>query len=193
MATISSFRDLRVFQAAFAAGMRIYHLSKEWPAEERYELTGQVRRSSRSVCACITEAWRKRRYPAAFAAKLNDAEAEAAETRVWLDVAHACGYLSSAEHRALDREYHSILAQLVHMIDHADEWAVGKPDLSPQGRIQRRQPDRAPESLGGEEGGRAPHPQSPSPRAETKEDPSPEASAARTDPQSRRKAPQRQP
>jgi four helix bundle protein len=74
--------DLEVYQRAFAAAMRIFELSKSFPNEERYALTGQIRRSSRSVCANLAEAWRKRRYPAAFVSKLGDAEGEAAETRI---------------------------------------------------------------------------------------------------------------
>jgi four helix bundle protein len=81
------FRALDVYQNAFAAGLRIYELTKRFPGEERYALTDQIRRSSRSVCANIAEAWRKRRYQAAFVAKLSDAEGEAAETQVHLEFA----------------------------------------------------------------------------------------------------------
>jgi len=90
---IRHFRDLDVYQNALAAGLRAYDLSKEFPVEERYELTDQVRRSSRSVCANIAEAWRKRRYEAAFIAKLSDAEGEAAETQVHLEFAFRHNYL----------------------------------------------------------------------------------------------------
>ena len=76
-----------------AAAVHIFEISKRFPVEERYSLTDQVRRSSRSVCANIAEAWRKRRYPGAFVSKLKDAEAEAAETELWLEVAVRCGYL----------------------------------------------------------------------------------------------------
>ena len=77
---VKSHTDLRVYQAAFETAMRIFELSKGFPVEERYALTDQIRRSSRSVCANLAEAWRKRRYRAAFVAKLSDCEAEAAET-----------------------------------------------------------------------------------------------------------------
>ncbi len=87
MALVKHFKELRVYQHAFAAATRIYRLSKRWPAEERYSLTDQIRRSSRSVCANIAEAWRKRRYPAHFVSKLSDSDSEAAETQVWLDFA----------------------------------------------------------------------------------------------------------
>ena len=84
---IRSFRDLNVYQNALDAAMEIYEISKSFPPEERFSLTDQFRRSSRSVCANIGEGWRKRRYQAAFISKLNDSEGEAAETQVWLDIA----------------------------------------------------------------------------------------------------------
>lgn len=83
--TIKTHRDLDVYQMAFEAAMRIFELTKRFPKEETYSLTDQIRRSSKSVCSNIAEAWRKRRYEAAFVSKLNDAEAEAAETQVWLE------------------------------------------------------------------------------------------------------------
>jgi four helix bundle protein len=89
---IRHFRDLDVYQNALAAGLRVYELTKRFPIEERYALTGQARRSSRSVCANIAEAWRKRRYEAAFIAKLSDAEGEAAETQVHLEFAFRHSY-----------------------------------------------------------------------------------------------------
>ncbi len=115
--------DLKVFQRAFAAAMRFFELSKHFPAEEKYSLTDQGRRSSRSVCGNISEAWRKRRYPAAFVSKLSDAEGEAAETQVWIQFAVRCGYLDQAEGRALYSEYDEIIAMVVDMIRHADDWS----------------------------------------------------------------------
>ena len=85
MAHITSYKQLRVYQAAMDAAMRIFQLSKRFPAEERYSLTDQIRRASRSVCSNIGESWRKRRYRAAFISKLSDSETEAEETRVWLE------------------------------------------------------------------------------------------------------------
>lgn len=85
MKNIRHFRELEVYQLAMEAALRIFEISKSFPVEERYSLTDQIRRSSRSVCANIAEAWRKRRYPNAFVSKLSDAEAEAAETQVWLE------------------------------------------------------------------------------------------------------------
>jgi four helix bundle protein len=93
MEIIKSHRDLRVYQKAFENAMDIFHLSKNFPKEELYSLTDQVRRSSRSVCANIAEAFRKRKYPKAFSLKLNESEAEAAETQNWLDFALECCYL----------------------------------------------------------------------------------------------------
>jgi four helix bundle protein len=87
MTNIRHFRELDVYQMAMVMAVQTFELTKGFPAEERYSLTDQMRRSSRSVCANIAEAWRKRRYPAAFASKLSDAEAEAAETEVWLELA----------------------------------------------------------------------------------------------------------
>lgn len=84
---VRHFRDLDVYPNALAIGLRIYELTKGFPVEERYALTDQIRRSSRSVCANIAEAWRKRDYEAAFVAKLSDAESEAAETQVHLEFA----------------------------------------------------------------------------------------------------------
>ena len=84
---IKTHKDLKAYQKAFGAARPIFELSKKFPKEETYSLTDQIRRSSRSVCANLAEAWRKRRYEAAFIAKLNDCEAEAAETQTWLDFA----------------------------------------------------------------------------------------------------------
>ncbi len=86
MANIRGFRELRVYQNAFEAAMEIFEITKTFPPEERYSLTDQIRRSSRSVCSNLGEAWRKRRYPAHFVSKISDAEMEADETRVWLEV-----------------------------------------------------------------------------------------------------------
>jgi len=102
--------------------MELFELSKEFPRQETYSLTDEMRRSSRSVTTCIAEAWRKRRYEAAFVSKLNDAEAEAAETQDWIDYAVKCGYLERTAAVRLFKEYDAILATLVGMITHADKW-----------------------------------------------------------------------
>src|SRR5262245_55139093 len=94
MSKIQTHRDLEVYRKAFDTAMQIFELSKPFPKEETYSLTDQIRRSSRSVCANLAEAWRKRRYEAAFISKLSDSESEAAETQVWLEFAVKCGYLN---------------------------------------------------------------------------------------------------
>lgn len=125
MASIKDYRELRVYQSAIDAAMDIFDLTKAFPPEERYSLTDQIRRSSRSVCANIGEVWRKRRYRAHFVSKLSDAEAEAEETRVWLDIALRCQYISDAKAGELDDVYDKILGQLVNMITKPDQWILG--------------------------------------------------------------------
>ena len=124
MAHIPSHKELRVYKAAMDAAMRIFEITKGFPAEERYSLTDQIRRASRSVCANIGEAWRKRRYGAHFVSKLSDSESEAEETRVWLEFSWRCGYLSETQASELDLEYDQIIAQLVRMIDRRDQWLI---------------------------------------------------------------------
>ncbi len=122
---IRSHKELRVWQEAMDLAMEVFGLSRGFPADERYSLTDQVRRSSRSVAANIAEAWRKRRYEAAFVAKLNDAEGEAAETQTHLEIALRCGYIKTAAASALDSRYEQLLAQLVTMSTHPEVWVVG--------------------------------------------------------------------
>ena len=124
---IRHFRDLDVYQNALVTGLRVYELSKKFPAEERYALTDQIRRSSRSVCANIAEAWRKRRYEAAFVSKLSDAETEAAETQVHAEFAFHHGYLSREEFLKVDDAYEKIIGQLVKMIDQPQKWLIRQP------------------------------------------------------------------
>ena len=102
--------------------MDIFERSGEWPKEERYALTDQIRRSSRSVCSNIAEAWSKRRYTAHFISKLSDAEGEAAETITWLDFARSCGYLSEDEHEQLRETYRKIRGGLIKMMKNPDPW-----------------------------------------------------------------------
>jgi len=116
--------DLDVYRKAFDAAMQVFELSKGFPKEERYSLTDQIRRSSRSVCANLAEAWRKRRYEAAFKSKLSDAETEAAETQVWLEFAVKCNYLNRDEAAELYKTYDEILGTLVGMINHSDTWVL---------------------------------------------------------------------
>jgi four helix bundle protein len=121
---ITSHRDLQVYQRAFETAMRIFECSKRFPRDETYSLTDQIRRSSRSVCANLSEAWRKRRYEAAFVSKLNDSETEAGETQVWLEFAVECKYVSPEEARELYGAYNAIIATLVGMINHPETWII---------------------------------------------------------------------
>src|SRR6476620_10086475 len=105
MAKIRTHRDLDVYRKAFDASLAIFRLSKTFPKEETYALTDQIRRCSRSVCANLAEAWRKRRYEGAFISKLSDAEAEAAETQVWLEFAVKCNYIDRQQARELYEKY----------------------------------------------------------------------------------------
>jgi four helix bundle protein len=122
MPLVQRHRELRVFQLGFDAAMKIFESSKRWPPEERYSLTDQIRRSSRAVCANIAEAWRKRRYEASFVSKLSDADAEVAETQVWLDFAHACGYMDKTTYSELYQVYDQISGGLVKMMAGPTSW-----------------------------------------------------------------------
>ena len=123
-ARIRSHRDLEVYQAAFATAMEVFEVSKRFPLDERYSLTDQVRRSSRSVCANLSEAWRKRRYEAAFVSKLSDAETEAGETQVWIEFAVKCGYLPRENAAELYRAYNRIIGAIVRMINRPQDWML---------------------------------------------------------------------
>ncbi|HLO59614.1 MAG TPA: four helix bundle protein [Bacteroidales bacterium] len=124
MARIKSHKELRVYQVAFETAMEIFKISKTFPKEERYSLTDQVRRSSRSVAANIAEAFRMRRYPLAFVSKLNQSEGESAESQVWLDFAEGCEYISPEIRKNLDEKYEYILGMLVNMINDSDSWKI---------------------------------------------------------------------
>jgi four helix bundle protein len=104
--------------------MQIFEASKSFPKEERYSLTDQVRRSSRSVCANLAEAWRKRRYEGSFLNKLNEAEAEAVETQVWLEFAVRCGYLQKETGDELSATYDNILGKIVSLINDPLRWLL---------------------------------------------------------------------
>ena len=116
-------QDLKAYQLSFEAGMEVYGITKKFPKEEIYSLTSQVRNSSRSVSANISEAWRKRRYPKSFISKLTDAEGEAAETQVWLDYALACGYIDQEKHGLVYDKYEHIIAMLVNMSTKPGQWS----------------------------------------------------------------------
>ena len=121
---IKSHEDLEVYQMAFDVAMKIFELSKKFPVEEKYSLTDQIRRSSRSVCANLAEAWRKRRYEAAFIAKLSDSEAEAAETQTWIKFAVKCNYLDVEIGREIYGTYNRVLAILVTIIHNPHPWLI---------------------------------------------------------------------
>ncbi|PSB49430.1 four helix bundle protein [Chamaesiphon polymorphus] len=121
---VKTYRELEVFQTAFDVAMEIFEISKKFPMEERYSLTDQIRRSSRSVCANLGEAWRKRRYQAAFIAKLSDCQAEATETQIWIEFAVKCQYLEVEIGRRWYKTYDRILGKLVNMVKTASTWIV---------------------------------------------------------------------
>jgi four helix bundle protein len=121
---IKNHQDLRVYKLAFDAAIKIFEVSKKFPVEERYSLTDQIRRSSRSVCANLAEAWRKRRYEGAFVAKLNDCEAEAAETQTWIEFAVKSNYIDVEIGRELYGTYNQILGSLVNMINNPTPWLM---------------------------------------------------------------------
>ena len=124
MGRIQSHDELDVYRLAFDAAMRIFELTKEFPKAETYSLTDQMRRSSRSVCSNTAEAWRKRRYKAAFVSKLNDAEAEAAETQTWIKFAVDCGYLGSEIGSDLHKSYDFVIGKIVNMISNPQPWIL---------------------------------------------------------------------
>lgn len=118
--------ELTVYQKSFDASMVLFQISQGFPKEETYSLTDQVRRSSRSVSANLAEAWRKRRYEAAFIAKLTDCEAEAAETQVWIQYSVECAYLDRETATNLYKEYDEILSMIVAMILEPKKWLLTK-------------------------------------------------------------------
>lgn len=142
MANIRSFKELRVWQNAMVAAMQVFEFTRKFPAEERYSMTDQFRRATRSVASNIAEAWRKRRYPAAFVSKLSDAESEAAEAQTWTELAMRCRYMTQDDADALNESYEHILAQLVSMIERPEAWVVTSENsrrvaASPRRRVSR--------------------------------------------------------
>lgn len=114
---LRSAKDLNVYQKAYALAMEIFNTSKRWPAEEKFSLTDQIRRSSRSVCSNLREAWAKRRYEAHFISKLTDADGENSETDTWLVFARDCGYLTDADYNRLTQEVQEVGAMLGSMLN----------------------------------------------------------------------------
>lgn len=119
---MSTFRDLKVYQKAFKLAMDIFNTSKSFPDEEKYGLTSQIRKSSRSVCSSIAEAYRKRKYPAHFVSKTTDADMENSETQVWLDFAYKCGYLNKDDYTNLINQSEEIGKLLNHMIENPEKY-----------------------------------------------------------------------
>jgi len=119
---IRSHKGLDVYQMAFRSSMEIFDLSKCFPKEERFSLTDQLRRSSRSVCANLAEAFRKRKYPKFFVAKLSDSEGEAAETLVWLEFSFHCQYIEGDKFTELNAVYEQIIGKLVNMALRPEKW-----------------------------------------------------------------------
>jgi len=123
MKSIRHFRELNVYREAMSQ-VRITEMTRSFPSEERFALTDQIRRSSRSICANLAEAWRKRRYEAAFVSKLNDAETEAAETQVHLEIAFRHDYIDEQSFEQQDDVCDKIMAQIVKMIDQLNRWII---------------------------------------------------------------------
>ena len=123
-ALVKTHFDLEVYQTAYELTQKIFLLTRKFPKEEIYSLTSQIRRSSRSICGNIAEAWRKRRYEGAFISKLSDAEAEAAETQTWIHIAVGCEYLPRTTAADLYKAYDSVLGMVVSMINNAEQWKL---------------------------------------------------------------------
>ncbi|WP_415325346.1 four helix bundle protein [Chryseobacterium sp. MMS23-Vi53] len=124
MSTIKFHQDLKVFQKSIEFAMIIFELTKSFPKEELYSLTDQIRRSSRSVSANISEAWGKRKYEKSFVAKLTDSEGEARETQTWLLYAWKCNYINEEQFIKLNKQYNQIIGMLVNMMSQSQSWCT---------------------------------------------------------------------
>ena len=122
MSKIESFKDLIVYQKAYMLAMEIFEISKSFPKEEKYSLTDQIRRSSRSVTSCLAESWAKRRYEKSFVNKLTDSIGEENETEVWIDYSKDCVYINQETHDRLLSNYEEVRKMLISMINHPDKW-----------------------------------------------------------------------
>ena len=123
MSTVNSFRDLIVYQKAYKLAMEIFEISKNFPKEEKYSLTDQIRRSSRSVTSNIAEAWARKKYIKSFVNKLTDSLGEEFETEVWLDYSRDAKYITSLEHSDLMHVYDEVRKMLLSMINHPGKWS----------------------------------------------------------------------
>ena len=119
---MGDFKDLLVYQKAFELAMEIFMHSKNFPIEERFGLTSQIRNSSRSVCANIAEGYRKRQYPAHFCSKISDADMENSETQVWLNFSLTCSYISSETFKELEKKSNEVGRMLSHMIQNPTKY-----------------------------------------------------------------------
>lgn len=124
MPIIKFHQDLKVFQKSVDVAMIIFELSKSFSKEELYSLTDQIRRSSRSVSANISEAWGKRKYEKSFVAKLTDSEGEARETQTWLLFALKCNYINEEQFNNLNNQYNQIIGMLVNMMSQSQSWCT---------------------------------------------------------------------
>ena len=124
MDKIRSYKDLKVFKLAFEIALEIHEISKSFPKEEKYSLTDQIRRSSRSICANIGEAMRKRRYPKNFVSKLSDSEAELSETEIWLDFALEFNFIDKEKHNSLYDKLEHVSAMLINMSNNPNKWTI---------------------------------------------------------------------
>ncbi len=122
------FTELLAYKDAYEQAMKLFSASKSFPKSESYSLTDQIRRSSRAVCSCIAEAYRKRRYPAYFISKMSDADMENSETRVWLDFAKDCGYLAESEYLTMRTDNARIGRRIGSMLQNPNKY------LAPQNR-----------------------------------------------------------
>lgn len=119
---VKNFKETRVYKLAFEVAMEIFEITKSFPKEETYSLTDQIRRASRSVCANIAEAYRKKFYPAHFVSKVSDADMENSETGVWLDFSIACKYINEEKYKTLSEKNQETGRLLGHMINNPDKY-----------------------------------------------------------------------
>ncbi len=124
MSKVGSFKDLILYQKAYKLAMDIFEISKSFPKEEKYSLTDQIRRSSRSVTSCMAESWAKRRYEKAFVSKLTDSLGEEFETENWLDYSKDCKYIKEETHERILSEYDEVRKMLISMINNPDKWCL---------------------------------------------------------------------
>jgi four helix bundle protein len=127
----SGHKSLRVYQLAYELAMEIFKLTKNYPIEEKYSLTDQIRRSSRSVAVNIAEGYRKRQYPKMFVSKLADSDGEAAETQSWLDFSLDCDYINNETHQSIYSRYESVGAMLGNMIRNPEKFVPRNSGNSP--------------------------------------------------------------